>query len=156
MNNSNYREFPPYYPEYLLPRGFNEFAIKHCVQRVSPNFVAKFARSWEDDVGTEEAEAKSVQLLTREMDMLTEAYDGGISVPKPDGLFLIPKVKRGFLNLFIRKTLPTPAILMPYIPGVTLDRLRGKNKFEEAMGAKALADLRKYHQLVKENLLDIK
>ncbi|GEM_PF-6781729 len=130
MNNSNYRELPPYYPEYIFPRGFNEFVIKHYVQRVSPGFVAKFARSWEDNVGTEETEAKSIQWLTREMDMLTEAHDRGVSVPKPRGLFLIPKVKRGFLNLFIRKTLPTPAILMQYIPGLTLDRLQGENSFE--------------------------
>lgn len=119
-------ELPPYAPEYRLPEKLND-----RVQRVSSGLVAKFPRGWEYLGGTESSSkplqfrvgSESLQSLVHELQMLTKAYQAGISVPKSEGLFVVPKQQHGLVNQMLRRKILTPAILMQYIPGTTINRL---------------------------------
>lgn len=130
-------ELPLYTPEYDFPRCLNSTP---WVQRVSSGLVAKFSGGWEyfasNFAGNENMESHLLERLANEHQLLREAYAAGISVPKPEGIFLIPKIKEGILNHLLKRKLPTPAILMQHIEGIPLNklRLRGKSKlFYEAL-----------------------
>ncbi len=121
-------DLPFYEPEYDFPRCLNG---NSSVQRVSSGLVAKFIGSWEYIVGDREIESSVLRGLENEYNILRDAYQAGVSVPKPEGLFLVPKIKRGFVNHVLKRKLPTPAILMQYIDGIPMNRL-GEKMWSEA------------------------
>ncbi|MBI2145919.1 hypothetical protein HYU22_01090 [Candidatus Woesearchaeota archaeon] len=135
----NPEQLPVYTPEY-----------QHCpqlngtwhVRRVSSGLVAKLSRSWEFfvDMDTDEEERRKSNEAVRdslliglenEYSMLKAVYEAGVSVPKPEGVFLVPVPRDGILNYLQGRKLLTPGILMQYIAGIPMNKLRGK-RLDEA------------------------
>src|SRR3989338_4649611 len=133
-------QIPIYTPEYSRCPQLN--GTPH-VRRVSSGLVAKFFTMYEyniDEVGdseegrkeNEEARRYGIQKLENEYLMLKAVYDAGVSVPKPEGIFFVPVLRRGKLNYLRKRKFLAPGILMQYIEGIPLNRLRGKRLSEVA------------------------
>ncbi len=126
-------ELPVYIPEYNSPKCLNYYSY---VQKVSPTLVAKFASKWEDCVGNEQLELSALEKLANEYTLLEDVYGAGLNVPKPEGLYLVPKIKRSFFAQLFKIKLDTPAILMQYIDGITLEEM-GVTPMDEEMISEA-------------------
>lgn len=109
------------------------------VVRVSAGLVAKFVWSCGDDSIVDDSDM-GVYCLEKEYKIARELFEGGVSVPKPEGLFGVRADGLNLISMQSRKLIP--AFVMGYVEAaekMSFDEQAIRRDLADREGAKAIA-----------------